>query len=808
MKVLLDLVVTEAIAFLVAWLVTFVAGARLARSHWLLSIVLCAGAQFGATALARSLGFGLPNWTWLAIGAVTLVVIATNEPWNACAHAAFSTTVALGIAYLTYVGTLTVASHLGPLSLAFSAILLVLQSAAFLLLAAGSWEILDVACRTQWRRRRTAERVAGFAPRVSLHVPTYNEPPDMVIETLDALARLDYPNYEVLVIDNNTRDEEMWRPVEAHCATLGFRFFHLPNWPGFKSGALNFALRETDPRAEIVGVIDSDYVVTPGYLARCVGFFREANVAFVQSPQDYRAVSAEDRYATACYDAYRYFFAISMPSRNEHNGIIFAGTMGLLRREVLDSMGGWDEWCITEDAEISLRILDRGLEGVFVEESFGHGLMPLNFEGLKKQRFRWAFGGMQILRKHWESLMPWRRRDDEHRLTLLQRWDYLIGGLQWLNDPLTFAFTLLLGVGAASLLLAHSIFLQPLAPAVLIVPFLFVFIGVARYLWAFRVRGRLTFARALNSFAVLLGLTWVVTVACLLGLTQREGVFLRTPKRRSGFDPLHALRVVLDETTIAIVCVALALCLIAGRPHGAHVWAMVGLLAWQASIYGSAPVCSWWSAESERRSAPRPFGETSRTSGLRIRSMMREGRAAVPALAVLLLLVGLFVAAVRLAPESERLFRAPALSPAHLAAEWTAAPDPVQARAVVYSEGRAAMHGDVDAALALWEPDGVIIDQRNTVTDSTDDIVWSGRDQIRRRYEKEFAERHYDFIAHDVASIAISGDRAVIVNDLRADIRTPVGRQQIFLNRGDRWTMKREPDGWRIVELVLNRAER
>ena len=71
-----------------------------------------------------------------------------------------------------------------------------------------------------WRvDRRTVQRrdSAQTSPRVSIHVPTYNEPPQMVIETLNALARLDYDNYEVIVLDNNTPDPEAWRPVEAHC---------------------------------------------------------------------------------------------------------------------------------------------------------------------------------------------------------------------------------------------------------------------------------------------------------------------------------------------------------------------------------------------------------------------------------------------------------------------------------------------------------------------------------------------------------------------------------------------------------------
>jgi cellulose synthase/poly-beta-1,6-N-acetylglucosamine synthase-like glycosyltransferase len=61
--------------------------------------------------------------------------------------------------------------------------------------------------------------------------------------------------------------------------------------------------------------------------------------------------------------------------------------------------------------------------------------MPLSFEGLKKQRFRWSFGGVQILRKHWEALMPWAGLvDPTNKLTAAQEYFYLIGGLQWFTD--------------------------------------------------------------------------------------------------------------------------------------------------------------------------------------------------------------------------------------------------------------------------------------------------------------------------------------------------------------------------------------
>ena len=70
---------------------------------------------------------------------------------------------------------------------------------------------------------------------ISLHVPAHNEPPDMVIDTLRSLLRSNYPRYEVILIDDNTDDESLWRPVEHWCARHGVKFAHLADWPGYKA---------------------------------------------------------------------------------------------------------------------------------------------------------------------------------------------------------------------------------------------------------------------------------------------------------------------------------------------------------------------------------------------------------------------------------------------------------------------------------------------------------------------------------------------------------------------------------------------
>ncbi len=151
------------------------------------------------------------------------------------------------------------------------------QGLLLFLLIADSFDLVEtIFGRVSKRHFEPIPAPAGAVlPKVSIHLPICNEPPHMVRQTLDALAALDYDRFEVLVIDNNTMDPHIWEPVAEHCARLGpkFRFFTLGKYKGFKAGALNFALRETAPDAEIIGVIDSDYIVDPDWLRSMVPAF-------------------------------------------------------------------------------------------------------------------------------------------------------------------------------------------------------------------------------------------------------------------------------------------------------------------------------------------------------------------------------------------------------------------------------------------------------------------------------------------------------------------------------------------------------
>ena len=193
-------------------------------------------------------------------------------------------------------------------------------------------------------------------PKVSIHVPAYFEPPDMLKQTLDAVSRLDYPNFECVVIINNTPDPEFWQPIQDHCRALGerFKFINAEKVEGFKAGALRIAMERTAVDAEIIGIIDADYVVEPDWLKDLVPVFADPRVGLVQAPQDHRDGDRSLMHYIMNGE-YAGFFDIGMVQRNEANAIIVHGTMCLIRRAAMDMAGGWAGDTICEDTDLGPR---------------------------------------------------------------------------------------------------------------------------------------------------------------------------------------------------------------------------------------------------------------------------------------------------------------------------------------------------------------------------------------------------------------------------------------------------------------------
>jgi cellulose synthase/poly-beta-1,6-N-acetylglucosamine synthase-like glycosyltransferase/exo-beta-1,3-glucanase (GH17 family) len=273
--------------------------------------------------------------------------------------------------------------------------------------------------------------VDGYTlPKVSVHIPAYRENPDMLKETLDSVARLDYPDFEVLVIVNNTPEERYWQPIEAHCRALGprFKFVFLPQVAGFKAGALNAALAQMDPGVEVIALLDADYVVDPNWLKDLCPLFADPKTAMVQAPQDHRD-GEESLFKNVMNSEYAGFFDIGMVQRNENDAAITHGTMLLIRRSAFEEVGGWSTDTITEDTELGLRLLEAGYHGHYTNRRYGWGMLPDTFEAFKTQRHRWAFGAMQIFRKHWRHMLP-----GSTTLRREQKIQFVTGWSYWWSD--------------------------------------------------------------------------------------------------------------------------------------------------------------------------------------------------------------------------------------------------------------------------------------------------------------------------------------------------------------------------------------
>ena len=229
---------------------------------------------------------------------------------------------------------------------------------------------------------------SSLLPMVSIHVPICNEPPDRVRNALASLADLDYPAYEVLVVDHNTPDPDMWEPVARECARRGarFRFFHLGVWPAGRAGALNFARVQATNRAEVVAVLEPGAPVARNWLQDAVPEFTDPRVGVVRSP---------------C----------------------------LLRKAALDGVGGWAEWTVAEDAALDLALSQARWLSAEPAAPIERG--PADFADARRRTARQAYGAAQIARRHW-LLLPLFDRT----LAWPQRWRVIAGWLPWAGDAL------------------------------------------------------------------------------------------------------------------------------------------------------------------------------------------------------------------------------------------------------------------------------------------------------------------------------------------------------------------------------------
>ena len=447
-----------------------------------------------------------------------------------------------------------------------------------------------------WRRPIASPgRRRRGGPKVSIHLPSYAEPPEIVIAVLDRLSHLDYDDFEVLVCDNNTPDEALWRPLARHCDYLNrvagterFRFFHVAPLAGAKAGALNYLLDRTARDAELVGVIDADYLAQPDFLSRLVAFFDDPVIGYIQTPHDYRGWE-ESAYLTACHWEYMPSNKVELSGVSEYGAAYTIGTMCLIRRDALEAAGRWAEWCLTEDSEVSIRLRAIGAQGLYLRDTFGRGLIPETFDDYKKQRFRWTAGPVQQIRRHWRLFLPCILGGS----TEMGGWSKLlevrrgIAPLGQLVGVIAIPAAAIVQIGLVASGHGTAIILPQAA-------WLATLLGLGAWLtttWTrYRLAGCLSVGEMAMGEIARMSLTYVQVTSGIAGLSRRPLAWRRTPKFKAVGRGLSALGSAMPETAVGLAHLVLALLLMAGmsRTDDAVLLAVLAMI-WSGARFLAAP---------------------------------------------------------------------------------------------------------------------------------------------------------------------------------------------------------------------------
>jgi cellulose synthase (UDP-forming) len=226
----------------------------------------------------------------------------------------------------------------------------------------------------------------NYTPWVDVLVPTYNEPVAMLRRTIIGCQGMDYPYKRVYLLDDLRRPE-----MKQLAEELGCDYFSCPDNHHTKAGNINHALVKI--QGELVTVFDCDFIPTRNFLTRTVGFFQQPDIALVQTNRAYYN-SDPIRHNLGWQNVITNDEDIG---RDTSNSVICGGSSFVVRRQVLDEIGGIPPETLTEDFVTSLKIQALGDRVIYLNESLSAGLAAENIGGYIDQRLRWGQGTIKTL---------------------------------------------------------------------------------------------------------------------------------------------------------------------------------------------------------------------------------------------------------------------------------------------------------------------------------------------------------------------------------------------------------------------------
>lgn len=232
--------------------------------------------------------------------------------------------------------------------------------------------------------------------RVTITVPAYNE--EVVIEkALLSLKEQTYPNLEILVIDDGSKDRTFIKSkrLEYTKGNRSLKVYRKKN--GGKANAINYGIEHST--GELIMVVDADSKLDPDAVWLMAEYFDDEEIAAVAGSV---YVSNQDTLLTKL-QALEYVEGLNMV-RNGQAFLklvnIIPGPIGMFRKSALYEVGLYDDDTFAEDCDVTLKLISHDYKIEFESDAVAYTEAPENLLDLIKQRYRWTRGILQAIRKH------------------------------------------------------------------------------------------------------------------------------------------------------------------------------------------------------------------------------------------------------------------------------------------------------------------------------------------------------------------------------------------------------------------------
>ena len=271
--------------------------------------------------------------------------------------------------------------------------LLLAELYAFLVLLIGYFQ-------TAWplqRRPVPMPQDVDSWPSVDVFIPTYNEPLEVVKQTVFSAMQMDWPEdrLHVYVLDDGRREE-----FRDFCEELGVGYLTRDNNAHAKAGNINAALAVTG--SDYVAIFDCDHIPTRSFLQICMGWFiRDPKLAMLQTPHHFFSPDPFEKNLDTFHvmpNEGELFYGIVQDGNDLWNAAFFCGSCAIIKRAPLLEVGGVAVETVTEDAHTALKLSRHGYNTAYLELPQAAGLATESLSAHVGQRIRWARGMAQICR--------------------------------------------------------------------------------------------------------------------------------------------------------------------------------------------------------------------------------------------------------------------------------------------------------------------------------------------------------------------------------------------------------------------------